>query len=347
MNAHTMLKGKTVLVTGGTGSFGHTVVTELLAYDPAKIVIFSRDEKKQDDMRNEFGNPKLTFIIGDVREEQSVRRAVEGVDYIFHAAALKQVPSCEFFPMESVKTNIIGTHNVLTAAAAHKVKRVVVLSTDKAVYPINAMGMAKALMEKTMIAEAKNYPPTIKDGSVFCGVRYGNVLYSRGSVIPYFVDLMKKKKKLAVTYGAMTRFLLPLRDAVALVMYALTKGESGHIYVRKAPACTVETLAQALCQVFNYTEGYEEIGMRAGEKVHETLVSREEMLRAQELVDYFDIPPESQGLDYNKYLLRGGKDRKNPETIEPYTSANTTLLDAPAVIKLLHTLPEIQHELGV
>lgn len=340
-------EGKTILITGGTGSFGHTVVTELLGYNPRKIVIFSRDEKKQEDMRNEFNSPALTFIIGDVREEQSVMRAVEGVDYIFHAAALKQVPSCEFFPMESVKTNIIGTHNVLSAAAFHKVKRVVVLSTDKAVYPINAMGMAKALMEKTMIAEAKNYPPTQKDSSVFCGVRYGNVLYSRGSVIPYFIDLMKKKKKLAVTYGSMTRFLLPLREAVGLVMYALINGESGHMYVRKAPACTVETLAKAMCELFKYKEGYEEIGMRAGEKVHETLVSREEMVRAHELDGYFDIPPESQGLDYNKYLLRGGKGQKDIETIEPYTSANTLQLDVRAVMDLLSTLAEIQHELRV
>ena len=342
-----MVEGKTVLVTGGTGSFGHTVVSELLQYDPKRIVIFSRDEKKQDDMRNEYASGKLTFIIGDVREEQSVRRAVEGVDYIFHAAALKQVPSCEFFPMESVKTNIIGTHNVLTAAAFHKVKRVVVLSTDKAVYPINAMGMAKALMEKTMIAEAKNYPPIDKDGSIFCGVRYGNVLYSRGSVIPYFVELMKKKKKLAVTYGAMTRFLLPLRDAVGLVMYALVHGQSGHMYVRKAPACTVETLAQAVCELFRYQEGYEEIGLRAGEKLHETLVSKEEMVRANELDHYYDIPPESQGLDYNKYLLRGGKEAKNIESIQPYTSANTTQLDKSQVMALLRTLPEIQHELGL
>lgn len=345
MNLKTTLAEKTILITGGTGSFGHTVVAELLKYEPRKIVIFSRDEKKQDDMRNEYVSGKLMFIIGDVREEQSVFRAVEGVDYIFHAAALKQVPSCEFFPMESVKTNIIGTHNVLTAAASHKVKRVVVLSTDKAVYPINAMGMAKALMEKTMIAEAKNYPPTAKDGSIFCGVRYGNVLYSRGSVIPYFIDLMKKKKKLAVTYGAMTRFLLPLRDAVGLVMYALVNGESGHIYVRKAPACSVETLAQAMCELFRYEEGYQEIGLRAGEKLHETLVSKEEMVRANELDNYYDIPPESQGLDYNKYLLRGGKEAIDIESVEPYTSANTKQLDKREVIALLRTLPEIQHEL--
>ncbi len=341
------LEGKTVLVTGGTGSFGHTVTAELLNYDPHKIIIYSRDEKKQDDMRNEFNNAKLSFIIGDVRDEQSVMRAIEGVDYIFHAAALKQVPSCEFFPMEAVKTNIIGTHNVLSAAAFHKVKRVVVLSTDKAVYPINAMGMAKALMEKTMIAAAKNYPPSGKSGGVYCGVRYGNVLYSRGSVIPYFLDLMKKKKKLTLTYGSMTRFLLPLRDAVGLVMYALSHGESGHIYVRKAPACTVETLVKAMCQLFGYNEGYEEIGMRAGEKIHETLVSKEEMARAQELDNYFDIPPESQGLDYNKYLLRGGKSQKDVETINSYTSANSQQLDVTAVSALLRTLPEIQQELGI
>ena len=341
-----IINNKVILITGGTGSFGQTVVTELLNYKPRRIVIFSRDEKKQDDMRNEFSSSRLSFIIGDVRDEQSVHRAIEDVDYIFHAAALKQVPSCEFFPMESVKTNIIGTHNVLSAAAFHKVKRVVVLSTDKAVYPINAMGMAKALMEKTMIASAKNYPPTETENSVFCGVRYGNVLYSRGSVIPYYIELMKKKKKLSVTYGPMTRFLLPLREAVGLVMYALIYGESGHMYIRKAPACTVDTLAKAMCTLFQYKEGYEEIGMRAGEKVHETLVSKEEMVRARELNEYFDIPPESQGLDYNKYLLRGGNKSKNIDDIEPYTSSNTTQLSRKEVISLLLTLPEIQQKLA-
>lgn len=342
-----IIEGKTILVTGGTGSFGHTVATHLLGFSPRKIIIYSRDEKKQDDMRNEFNNAKLSFIIGDVRDEQSVMRATEGVDYIFHAAALKQVPSCEFFPMESVKTNIIGAHNVLTAAAFHKVKRVVVLSTDKAVYPINAMGMAKALMEKTMIAAAKNYPPNEEGRGIYCGVRYGNVLYSRGSVIPYFLDLMKKKKKLAITHGRMTRFLLPLRDAVGLVMYALAEGESGHIYVRKAPACTVLTLSEAMCRLFDYKEGYEEIGMRAGEKIHETLVSKEEMVRARELGEYYDVPPESQGLDYNKYLLRGGSKHQDVEQVQPYMSENTVQLDTAGVIVLLKTLPEIQQELGI
>ena len=341
------LKEKTILITGGTGSFGNTVVRELLLYDIHEIIIYSRDEKKQDDMRNEFASPKLKFIIGDVRDDQSVFRATEGVDYIFHAAALKQVPTCEFFPIESVKTNIFGTFNVLNAASAHKVKRVVILSTDKAVYPINAMGMAKALMEKTMIASAKNYPPTEKKGSIFCGIRYGNVLYSRGSVIPYFISLMKQNKKLAVTYGDMTRFLLPLREAVSLVMYALIHGENGHMYIRKAPACTVSTLAEAVSDIFHYEKGIEEIGIRAGEKIHETLVSREEMVRAKELDEYFDIPPESQGLNYNQYLLRSGTKQINPETVEPYTSANTTQLTRKEVISLLLTLPEIQQEIAI
>lgn len=340
------LADKTVLITGGTGSFGNTVVKELLQYDTREIIVFSRDEKKQDDMRNEYANPKLKFIIGDVRDDQSVLRATQGVDYIFHAAALKQVPTCEFFPIESVKTNILGTFNVLNAASVHRVKRVVILSTDKAVYPINAMGMAKALMEKTMIASAKNYPPNNKDGSIFCGVRYGNVLYSRGSVIPYFINLMKQNRRLAVTYGDMTRFLLPLRSAVSLVMYALLNGENGHMYIRKAPASTVTTLAEAVAEIFHYKKGIEEVGIRAGEKIHETLVSREEMIRAQELAEYYDIPPESQGLNYNQYLLRSKLKYKDPESIEPYTSANTVRLTRKEVVSLLMTLPEIQQEIA-
>ncbi len=345
-NIQKAIAGKIILITGGTGSFGHTVVAELLKYSPERIIIFSRDEKKQDDMRKEYMDPLLKFIIGDVRDAENVERAMEGVDYVFHAAALKQVPTCEFFPMEAVKTNIFGTFNVLTAASHHRARRVVVLSTDKAVYSINAMGMTKALMEKTMIASAKNYPPTSKDGSIFCGVRYGNVLYSRGSVIPYFVNLIKQNKKLAVTNGDMTRFLLPLPQAVTLVMYALIYGESGHIYVRKAPACSVRVLAQALCKIFHYTKGYEEVGVRAGEKMHETLVSKEEMLRANDLKEYYDIPPESQGLDYNKYLLTGKKKSVDIDKIEPYTSANATQLPLRNVIDLLSTLPEIRRELA-
>lgn len=337
------LKGKVILITGGTGSFGNSVIQTLLNYQPKKIIIFSRDEKKQDDMRIEYANALLKFVIGDVRDKESVDKVVEGVDFVFHAAALKQVPTCEFFPIEAVKTNIIGVHNLIDASKAHKVKRVVILSTDKAVYPINAMGMTKALMEKTMIAESRDLITNGNSSSVFCGVRYGNVLYSRGSVIPYFVQCLKKGKKIPVTNPTMTRFLLPLNYAVDLVFHALVNGQNGHMYVRKAPACTVETLAKAICQIFDYKKGYEEVGIRAGEKIHETLVSGEEMSRAIDSDNYYDVPPESQGLDYNKYLIRGEKLNLN---VEPYTSSNTKQIDVQETAKLLLTLPEIKKELS-
>lgn len=337
------INGSVILITGGTGSFGNTVVKSLLTLQPKRIIIFSRDEKKQYDMRNTFDNPLLKFIIGDVRDPESVMRAMEGVDYIFHAAALKHVPTCEFFPMEAVKTNVFGTKNVLAAARFHKVKRVVVLSTDKAVYPINAMGLSKAMMEKIMVAEAKDYIENGKTDKIVCGVRYGNVLYTRGSVIPYFVELMKQGKKLQVTNLEMTRFLLPLSNAVDLVLYALVNGKNGHIYVRKSPASTVETLAKAVCEMFQYTEGYSETGIRAGEKMHETLIAQEEFLRTLDKGNYFQIPPESQGLDYNKYFIRGTK--ADVESIKPYTSDNTLRLDVDQTIKLLHKIPEIKYEL--
>lgn len=336
------VKNKTVLITGGTGSFGNTVVKKLLEYSPKKIIIFSRDEKKQDDMRTEYNSPLLKFVIGDVRDKESVERVVEGVDFIFHAAALKQVPTCEFFPVEAVKTNILGTSNVLSAAVRHNVKRVVILSTDKAVYPINAMGMSKALMEKTMIAAAKNYPVGEGKKTVFCGVRYGNVLYSRGSVIPHFINQIKKGEKLSVTKGEMTRFLLPLKDAVDLVMFALLEGESGYMYVRKSPACSMETLAQAICKLFKYSKGYKEVGARAGEKMAETLVSREEKVRVKEVDKYYKIPPESQGLDYDKYLDIHKNGKVNVEKIDPYTSDNTNRLNVDQVVDLLLKLPEIR-----
>ncbi|MBI4066529.1 polysaccharide biosynthesis protein [Candidatus Gottesmanbacteria bacterium] len=340
-----MLANKILMVTGGTGSFGTTVIDHLLKYDPKQIIIYSRDEKKQDDMRALYANAKLKFIIGDVREEQSVMRAAEGVDYIFHAAALKQVPTCEFFPMEAVKTNILGAYNVLNAAGVNNVKKVVILSTDKGVYPINAMGMTKALMEKIMIAAAKNYPPTTVDGSVFCGVRYGNVLYSRGSILPLFISQMQQSKPLTVTYSQMTRFLLPLTDAVSLVMYALASGENGHMYVRKSPACTIRTLAEAMCELFGYTKGISEVGFRAGEKMHETLVSEEEMYRATDVGEYYDIPPESQGLNYHQYEMRSRHQKEHMEAITSYTSENTTRLARKEVMHVLLTLPEIQQEL--
>lgn len=338
------LKGKKILITGGTGSFGNTVVGTLLKFNPSKIIIFSRDEKKQFDMRNKFDNQKLKFIIGDVRDKESIRRATKGIDYVFHAAALKQVPTCEFFPMEAVKTNIVGTDNVLQAAIENKVSRVVVLGTDKAVYPINAIGISKAMMEKVMIAESKSYngDPTVK--TILCGVRYGNVLYTRGSVLPYFVRLMKDGKKLPVTDFNMTRFLLPLNDAVSLVLYALIKGKPGYIYVKKSPSCTLETMAKAVCSIFDYKKGYTEVGIRAGEKMHETLVTEEELARSIEKKEYYEIPPESQGLDYNKYFYRGSKVDINK--IKPYTSATTTILDVDQTIKMLLKLPEIKEELS-
>lgn len=337
-----IIKNKTILITGGTGSFGNSVVEKLLKLKVKKIIIFSRDEKKQFDMRNKFDNPKLKFIIGDVRDKDTIDAALRDVDYIFHAAALKQVPTCEFFPMEAVKTNIIGTQNLISAAIKNDIKKVVVLSTDKAVYPINAIGLSKAMMEKIMIAESKNLINP-KSKTVLCGVRYGNVLYTRGSVLPYFVSLIKQGKKISVTDYQMTRFLLPLPDAVSLVLYALVSGEQGYMYVKKSPACTLKTLAEALCQIFDYKKGVFETGIRAGEKMHETLVTREELNRAKDLKDYYKIPPESQGLDYNKYFYRGKT--VDVEKTNSYTSENTTLYGVDEVVKMLMKIPEIKREL--
>ncbi len=337
------IKNKNILITGGTGSFGNTVVTKLLEGISKKIVIFSRDEKKQFDMRNKYDNPLLKFIVGDVRDESSLDKAMVGIDYVFHAAALKQVPSCEFFPLEAIKTNILGATNVIQLALRHSVERVVVLSTDKAVYPINAMGMTKALMEKIMVSQAKNVAELGKNNTVLCGVRYGNVLYTRGSVIPYFVSLIKQKKKLPVTNFEMTRFLLPLPDAVGLVLHALVHGENGYMYVRKSPACTLETMVKALCKIFDYKQEYYEVGIRAGEKMHETLVTEEELLRAVDIGDYYKIPSESQGLDYNKYFFRGKKNFS--ENTTPYTSENTKRLNLKETIQLIKKLPEIKKEL--
>ncbi|MDP3940679.1 MAG: polysaccharide biosynthesis protein [bacterium] len=336
------LKGKTILITGGTGSFGNTVVKVLLTMKPRKIIIFSRDEKKQHDMRILYNSPLLKFIIGDVRNRDSVDNAMRGVDYVFHAAALKQVPSCEFFPLEAVRTNILGANNVIESAVAQNVERVVVLSTDKAVYPINAMGMSKALMEKTMVAKAREVLSIRGIRTVLCGVRYGNVMYSRGSVIPHFVGLMERGKKLTVTDYGMTRFLLPLSDAVELVLYALTNGKNGEIYVKKAPAATMETLATALCELFSYTKGIAQVGIRTGEKMHETLITVEELLRAKDLGSYYKVPPETQGLDYNQYFF--GKNKKKQTRIA-YTSENTKRLTVKETITLLRTLPEIREML--
>lgn len=339
------IEGKIILITGGTGSFGNSVIEKLLSFSPKQVVIFSRDELKQYDMRNKYDDPRLKFIIGDVREPESVDRVTERVDYIFHAAALKQVPACEFFPIEAVKTNILGTANVINAAIKHKVKRLIVLSTDKAVYPINAMGMTKALMEKTMIASSKVIMSTENKHTVLTGVRYGNVMYSRGSVIPYFLSLIKQGKPLSITDLHMTRFLLPLKNAVDLVLFAMTDGDNGCMYVRKSPACTVEIIAKAMCKVFDYKKGYIEVGMRAGEKMYETLLTSEELIRAVDVGEYYKIPAESQGLDYNKYLFKGGKTKNDPLTVGAYTSKNTTQLDVDKTTALLLTLPEIEEEL--
>ncbi len=339
------LKGKTILVTGGTGSFGNSFVNKVLELDPKRIVIFSRGEKKQSDMRNRYNDPRLTFIIGNVRDSEVVDRVMSRikVDYIFHAAALKQVPTCEFFPMEAVKTNVLGAYNVINAAIDHNVKKIVILSTDKAAYPINAMGMTKALMEKVMISFARRLDNDGNGNTKLCGTRYGNVLYTRGSVVPYFVDLMKKGKKLTVTDFKMTRFLLSLEESVDLVLYALTSGKNGYMYVRKAPSCTLEMLTKALCEVFNYKEGYKEVGVRAGEKMHETLVTKEEFSRAIDKDTYYGIAPESQGLDYDRYF--SGEGDIDLQNIEAYTSKNARRLTLKETINVLLDLPEIQEEL--
>ena len=300
-------------------------------------------KKKQFDMRNKYNdNPLLKFIIGDVRDSSSVFKAMEGVDYVFHAAALKQVPTCEFFPLEATKTNILGAENVISAAITRGVKRVVVLSTDKAVYPINVIGLSKAMMEKIMIAESKKILENKKIKTVLTGVRYGNVLYTRGSVLPYFVNLIRQNKKLTVTHQDMTRFLLPLPDAVDLVLFALEKGKNGFMYVRKSPACTLEVIAKALCEIFEYKKGYEIVGVRAGEKMHETLVTKEEFSRTIDMKDYYAIPPESQGLDYNRYFFEG---KKLARRTESYTSENTQRLDVLQTKKMLLRLPEVKNAL--
>lgn len=337
------IKDKVILITGGTGSFGTNVIEKLLTFNPKRIIIFSRDEKKQFDMRNFYNSPLLKFVIGDVRDKDSLDKVMRGVDYVFHAAALKQVPSCEFFPIEAVKTNIIGANNVIELSEHHNVERLVILSTDKAVYPINAMGMTKALMEKTMIAAARKISEANNTKTTLCGVRYGNVMYSRGSVIPFFVDLIKQGKPLSVTDGSMTRFLLPLPNSVDLVLFALTYGENGCMYVRKSPASTIETLVKAICKIFNHKKGYVQVGIRAGEKMHETLISAEEFIRAQDMGNYYKIPPETQGLDYNKYFFRSKK--TSAKNTQSYTSENTKRLNLRETIEFLRRLPEIKEEL--
>lgn len=341
MNNQFRIKNKKILITGGTGSFGSTMVRSLLEYDPLEIVIFSRDELKQFEMRNKYNNSNLRFIIGDVRDYNSVRSAMVDIDYVFHAAALKQVPSCEFFPLQAIQTNVLGGQNVMKAALEEGVKRVVVLSTDKAVYPINAMGMTKALMEKIMVASSFEADRRGLN-TILCGVRYGNVLYSRGSVIPYFVELIKQKKKLQITNPSMTRFLLPLSDSVELVLHALTEGEPGAIYVKKAPAADIKTLAEAVSKIYGYSQGIEVIGVRAGEKFHESLISREEWIRAEDQKDFYCIPPETQTLEYSEYFFKG---KQPAEFNEGYTSFNTKRLTLKETVDLLMKLPEINESL--
>lgn len=334
-----MLKNKTLLITGGTGSFGNAVLNRFVHSDEfSEIRIFSRDEKKQDDLRKRINSPKVKFYIGDVRDYNSVEPVVKGVDYIFHAAALKQVPSCEFFPLEAVKTNILGTDNVLTAAERHEVKKVVVLSTDKAAYPINAMGMSKALMEKVMVAKSRNLDDT---KTIFCGTRYGNVMASRGSVIPLFIEQIKAGKALTVTDPNMTRFMMTLEDAVDLVLYAFENGRQGDIFVQKSPGATVETLAKALIQMYNGNSEIKVIGTRHGEKLYETLVNREDMVKAEDCGNYYRIPADNRGLNYEQYFSEGEPDVTK---FEEYHSHNTHRLDIDGLIQLLHKLPQIRKE---
>lgn len=329
-----------LLITGGTGSFGNAVLNRFLNDDYFdEIRVFSRDEKKQDDLRKRLQDPKVKFYIGDVRDARSVDHAVAGVDYIFHAAALKQVPSCEFFPMQAVRTNVLGTENVLESALRHNVKRVVTLSTDKAVYPINAMGISKALMEKVMVGMSRNSTET-----VMCGTRYGNVMASRGSVIPLFLSQIKEGKPLTITDPRMTRFMMTLEDAVDLVWYAFENGKPGDIFVQKAPAATVEVLAKALLELYNSDSEIKYIGTRHGEKLYESLINREDMMKAEDHGDYYRVPADNRDLNYDKYFSEGeGKISLDDE----YTSHNTIRLEVEGTKKLLLKLEMIRADLGI
>lgn len=332
-------KNKTLLITGGTGSFGNAVLRRFVHTDHFKeIRIFSRDEKKQDDLRKKVNNSKVKFYVGDVRDYNSVEPVIKGVDYIFHAAALKQVPSCEFFPLEAVKTNILGTDNVLTAAERYEVKKVVVLSTDKAAYPINAMGMSKALMEKVMVAKSRNLDDS---KTIFCGTRYGNVMASRGSVIPLFINQIKGGNALTITDPNMTRFMMTLEDAVDLVLFAFHNGKQGDIFVQKSPASTIETLAKALLELYSGNNEIKVIGTRHGEKLYETLVNREDMVKAEDCSDYYRIPADTRDLNYNQYFLEG---EPNVSLFEEYHSHNTHRLDVEGTKQLLCKLPQIRQE---
>lgn len=336
-----MFKNSTLLITGGTGSFGNAVLKRFLDTDIKEIRIFSRDEKKQDDMRHEYNNDKIKYYIGDVRNVQSLKDAMNGVDYIFHAAALKQVPSCEFFPVEAVKTNCIGTDNMLTAAIEAGVKKVICLSTDKAAYPVNAMGTSKAMMEKIFIAKSRTVS---ENKTMICGTRYGNVMCSRGSVIPLFIQQIKENKPLTVTEPNMTRFIMSLEEAVELVMFAFKNGHSGDIFVQKAPACTIADLAQAVKELFYAENEIKIIGIRHGEKMYETLLTKEEAAKTIDLGEYYQVPPDNRDLNYDNYFKKGNlMTRLNDE----YNSDNTTQLSVEQVKEKLLKLSYIQEELAL
>ncbi|MCF8454215.1 MAG: polysaccharide biosynthesis protein [Pedobacter sp.] len=331
-----MFNNKVLLITGGTGSFGNAVLKRFLDSDIREIRIFSRDEKKQDDMRHRLNNPKVKFYIGDVRDMRSLDLAMSGVDYVFHAAALKQVPSCEFFPMQAVRTNVYGTENVLDSAIAHGVKNVVVLSTDKAAYPINAMGISKAMMEKVAIAKGRSLG---KDGATtICCTRYGNVMASRGSVIPLWIDQLKAGNDITITDPNMTRFMMTLEDAVDLVLYAFQHGQNGDLFVQKAPSATLQTLAVAMKELYQSDAQVRVIGTRHGEKLYETLVTREEMANSIEMGDYYRIPCDSRDLNYDKYFVVG---QEEISELTDYHSHNTLLLDVEGMKQMLLRLPEI------
>jgi UDP-N-acetylglucosamine 4,6-dehydratase/5-epimerase len=336
-----MFKDKTILITGGTGSFGNAVIERFLRMDIGQIRVFSRDEKKQEDMRIAFSDGRVRFFIGDVREYRSVAEAVKGVHFIFHAAALKQVPSCEFYPMEAVRTNVLGADNVVTAAVEHGVERLIVLSTDKAVYPINAMGMSKALMEKITIAKSRMLGP---NDAILCATRYGNVMASRGSVIPLFIEQLKTGRELTITDPNMTRFLMSLEDSVDLVLFAYEHGRQGDIFVQKAPACTVGDLAEALRVLSGASNPIKTIGTRHGEKLFESLVSREEMARTEDLGRFYRIPADDRDLNYAKYFTDG---ETRISHSDDYTSHNAQRLNLQEVVDVLSGLEYVRRELGL
>ena len=331
--------GRTLLITGGTGSFGNAVLKRFLDTDIREIRIFSRDEKKQDDMRHQYNDPKIKYYIGNVRDIQSVRDAMHGVDYIFHAAALKQVPSCEFFPMEAVRTNVLGTDNVLTAAIEAGVKKVICLSTDKAAYPVNAMGTSKAMMEKVFVAKSRTVDP---DKTLICGTRYGNVMCSRGSVIPLFIEQIKDGRPLTVTEPKMTRFIMSLEEAVELVIFAFENAQAGDIMVQKAPACTIEVLAQAVKELFDADNEIKVIGIRHGEKMYETLLTNEECARAMDMGNFFRVPCDQRDLNYDKYFVEGDQERTK---LTEFNSNNTEILNVDQVKEKLLSLEYVRDEI--